>query len=169
METRPGSSNVTVSSGLSSNSRQPSNISVTQTKTPETVYARPISLNEIEIGRSESNVIISTESWDTAKVKNSYTSMACSLLLAVYDLRTLLQSNVNGGKCKVTKKKKPEQHKTLDANLLRAIKYTVREKFPNQYKEAALNTAITNKLNALRTKNRVQINRENNTRSEESD
>ncbi|XP_057327402.1 uncharacterized protein LOC130668905 [Microplitis mediator] len=92
----------------------------TRTSTAEKNPARPLSINEIEIGRPGSGIIITPEQWDAAQAKNTFTAMGTSLLMAVVDVSILLESNLKGEKSKI--KQSTTVHKGLDSQQLAAIK-----------------------------------------------
>ncbi|KAH0563547.1 hypothetical protein KQX54_001311 [Cotesia glomerata] len=80
--------------------------------------------------------------------------MGLSLLTAVFNEEELLSSNVKGGKSKI--KKKTTKKQALNADKLKAIKYTVREMFPKTFNDARMNSAVNTKLSILRAEKKLQ-------------
>ncbi|XP_057336470.1 TRAF3-interacting protein 1-like [Microplitis mediator] len=111
-------------------------------------YARPLSMDLIEIGHQGSGVTISTDAWDTAKSKTTFTAMGITLLMAIFDTEILLTSNVKGGKSKI--KSDSTRMEALDATRLNALKHTVRRMFAKSYNDRRMNEAINTKLSTLR-------------------
>ncbi|CAG5090572.1 Protein of unknown function, partial [Cotesia congregata] len=108
--------------------------------TEEKIYARPTSLNEVEIGRKGSGIVIEADQWDAAMEKNTFTAMGISLLSAVFHMDTLLHSNVKGGKSKIHQDAEMPKHDALDSTVLTAIHFTVKNVHPTKYEKAKLNS-----------------------------
>ncbi|KAH0563555.1 hypothetical protein KQX54_001815 [Cotesia glomerata] len=79
---------------------------------------------KVELGYEGSNVFITDDQWRDAKRKNSFTSMATSLLVSTFSPEVLLISNYKGGKSKNTDEKAPK-YEAFDPKIVNAIKGTI--------------------------------------------
>lgn len=94
--------------------------SIQKKQIPETNSVRFLSTDEVEIGRPDSNVVITADQWDTAKNRNTFIVAGLSLPTAVFDLDALLQRNLKGRCNKINKD--AARNKAIDADKLSAIK-----------------------------------------------
>ncbi|CAG5085142.1 Protein of unknown function [Cotesia congregata] len=76
---------------------------------------------KVELRYEGSNVFITDDQWRDAKRKNSFTSMATSLLVSTFSPEILLISNYKGSKSKNTDEK-AQKYQALDPKVVNAIK-----------------------------------------------
>ncbi|KAH0552461.1 hypothetical protein KQX54_010364 [Cotesia glomerata] len=114
----------------------------------------------IEIGYEGSNVFVRRRQWDTANSRDTFQSMGVSLVRALFDDETLLQSNYKGGKSKSNKN--APQRPGLDPNIMTSIKdfktyilEAVKRQFPVEFKQFVFGMAINNMMTKFRRKNVV--------------
>ncbi|RXM37182.1 hypothetical protein EOD39_3148 [Acipenser ruthenus] len=94
-----------------------------------------------------SNVYSEGMVWKAAIQANSATAMARTLLLGVFDMDTLLRSNLRGGKSK--RANYADQKEGLDPLKLDAIYSATMKKFPNA-KRGQIGVGINSKLSEIR-------------------
>ncbi|XP_011869620.1 PREDICTED: uncharacterized protein LOC105562997, partial [Vollenhovia emeryi] len=105
---------------------------------------------DIEIGRIGSGVIIKKYHWYEACAKPTQTSMATYLVDVIFQIETLLVSNLRGGKCKIKSENEQEQKQALDKNIMQAIYYSVEKQHKSKFDKAKVGSAINNHLTYLR-------------------
>ncbi|XP_041107757.1 uncharacterized protein LOC121316718 isoform X3 [Polyodon spathula] len=102
--------------------------------------------NSVEVYKG-SNVYSEGMVWKAAIQANSATAMARTLLLGVFDMDTLLRSNLRGGKSK--RANYADQKEGLDPLKLDAIYNATLKKFPNA-KRGQIGVGINSKLSEIR-------------------
>ncbi|XP_028676363.1 uncharacterized protein LOC114665880 isoform X2 [Erpetoichthys calabaricus] len=102
--------------------------------------------NYVEVYKG-SNVFCDGMVWKAATQANSPTAMARTFLLGVFDMATLLRSNLRGGKSK--RANYADQKEGLDPAKLDAIYNATLEKFPNA-KRGQIGVGINSKLSEIR-------------------
>ncbi|XP_011312328.1 uncharacterized protein [Fopius arisanus] len=112
--------------------------------------------NLVEVGFRGSGVTLSKLQWNAAIEQRTFTAMAITLVMSLFERDVLLKSNVKGGKNKIRKPaENVPRHQALDPHILQAITEAVRKKFPNSFKRVDMHRAINVKLNTLRREVRL--------------
>lgn len=112
-------------------------------------------LNHIEVYPG-SGVFCEIRSWHAANQTQSPTAMARTLLLGVFDMDTLMNSNLRGGRSR--RPTYPQQRNALDPHKISAIYNATLARFPLARK-GQIGTGINSKLSEIRFRSR-KVNRE---------
>ncbi|XP_039503089.1 uncharacterized protein LOC120459729 [Pimephales promelas] len=107
--------------------------------------SNPVQIEEIVPG---SGVYVSRNVWRSACQASSGTSMARILLLGVFDIETLIKSNLRGGESKVSKVGDGERRSGLDEIKVKAIMDAVMSK--HSVSAGQIGTALNGKMAELR-------------------
>ncbi|XP_023825558.1 uncharacterized protein [Salvelinus sp. IW2-2015] len=107
-------------------------------------------VNQVEVYPS-SGVFCEMRSWHAANQTQSPTAMARTLLLGVFDMDTLLNSNLRGGRSR--RPTFPNHHTALDPHKLNAIYNATLARFPLARK-GQIGTGINSKLSEIRFRSR---------------
>ncbi|KAH0548505.1 hypothetical protein KQX54_002194 [Cotesia glomerata] len=102
-----------------------------------------------EIGKIGSGVFVTETQYHAARRSQSVSSMTTNLLLSVFPVDVLRESNCKGGAPK-NAKDLTVRHKALDEDKIKAIKETVKRRFKAAFKESDFNKAINVKCTKLR-------------------
>ncbi|XP_046885218.1 uncharacterized protein LOC124473635 [Hypomesus transpacificus] len=113
-------------------------------------------VNHIEVYPG-SGVFCEIRSWHAANQTQSPTAMARTLLLGVFDMDTLMNSNLRGGRSR--RPTYPEQRNALDPHKINAIYNATLARFPLARK-GQIGTGINSKLSEIRFRSR-KVKREN--------
>ncbi|XP_053592800.1 uncharacterized protein LOC103576931 [Microplitis demolitor] len=103
---------------------------------------------QVEIGYPGSNVHVTRQQYETANSRDNFSKMTISLINALFSKETLIQSNCCGGKSRI--QKDAPTRPGLNPIIIDAVKETVKNKFPREYRRGLFGMAINNYLNDLR-------------------
>ncbi|MCI4382196.1 hypothetical protein PGIGA_G00260470 [Pangasianodon gigas] len=126
-------------------------------QSPQKQLASPSTIQETLEIHPGSGVCVPKNVFWSASHANSPTTMARMLLLGVFDIETLLKSNLRGGK---SKNASPGETKVaLDRTKIDAIMNAVIQKFPGTTR-SQLGIAINQKVTELRGKDSTNLKNE---------